>query len=330
MNFKFRAENICLHFPESRCHFSQIRRVYTDFVQPRRNGQDVIPAKSKRTLKPAKLRATEEEPLVTLDFQGYKAEYNLPKVSVDPVVQSESSRKVKTAKEARDTHKPGLSREKTRQLIERLVNNRPRKCKSLEVIRKRKQVTTRLHRSLQSFHADYDDRIASLDESLISTKIFYYLKDFDIYARLLFGQVKEATSAMEGAATAGTSSSTSSAPTAKRARLDDEALSARRTHEMNRKLLKAQRMYDNNRMLLQPERLEVVKERDSLFAWNYMHKVRDTYLAEGRPEKVDEFLRILKNVKATDSVPVLYQVRKLENSNKIQFCYNFKASLIKL
>lgn len=73
--------------------------------------------------------------------------------------------------------------------------------------------------------------------------------------------------------------------------------------------MKAKRMYENNRRLLQPEPVEVVKERDSLFAWNYAYKVRETYLAEGRPEKIDEFLRLLRNAKATDSVPVLYNVR---------------------
>lgn len=261
------------------------------------------------------MRATKEEPLVTLDFKCFKAEFNLPErnsvIFVNPVSQSEP--RLREPKQVRavkvpHTRRPGLSREKTFQLIEKLVNNSPRKCKSIEAIRNRKQLTVRLHRTLQAFNADYDDKICSLDESLISTKIFNYLKDFDIFARLLFVQIshKRATSAMEPG---GTASASSSGPTAKRVKLDDEAVHAKRTHELNRKLLKAQRMYDNNRMLLQPEPLEVVRERDSLFAWNYMHKVRDTYLAEGRPEKMDEFLRILRNVKSTDSVPALYQVR---------------------
>lgn len=177
----------------------------------------------------------------------------------------------------------------------------------MEQIRQRRQLTRKFHRLLSNFNDAHTDRNATLDESLISTKLFNYLTEFDTFARLLFLRVNE--EAMDNPTTA-------TGPTAKRAKLDDDAAAqaaasaAKRALETKRKLLKAQRMYENNRLLLQPEPLEVVKERDSLFAWNFMQKVRETYLAEGRPEKVDEFLQILKNVKATDSVPLLFTVSR--------------------
>lgn len=255
------------------------------------------------------LVATNEEPLVTLDYKGFKAAFNLPQQTALVSSNPKTKKVKKAAKDTRpsqNVRRPGLSKQKTLKLIEQLVNNSSRKSKSLEQIRKRKQLTGRFHRLVKGFIESYDERIGTLNEGLISTKIFNYLKEFDIFARLL--RTEEVIAAeMEG--------TTPSA--AKRLKLDGEETgqqSAKRTMELNRKLLKAQRMYDNNRLLLQPEPLEVVKERDSLFAWNYVYKVRETYLAEGRPEKMDEFLRILRNVKATDSVPVLYNVSTLGRS----------------
>lgn len=288
----------------------QILRVYPKYVKPRvricrpqaaSTGPSPRPDPS-----PVKLCAKEREPLVTLDFEKFKAEFNLPQqqflVPVIPAPKKEKGcfvARKERPRQTEDARKVCRRREITSKLIDRLVNNNLPKCKSLDRIRTQKQLTTKLHKLLREFHASYDDRIASLNKCSITTKIFHYLKEFDIFVHLL-GVNDTIAAGMD-----------SEGPSAKRVKLDEDVSgpSSRRSLDLSRRLMKAKRMYENNRRLLQPEPVEVVKERDSLFAWNYAYKVRETYLAEGRPEKIDEFLRLLRNAKATDSVPVLYNVR---------------------
>lgn len=283
-------------------------------MQPRKVDCEPSPEPEQPIPQPSILRATAEKPLVTLDFKGFKAEFNLPETTATILENSQSQRHLDSliARRLRGSGGPRRvkwSAESTQLLIKKIVGNKnsSRKCKSWEQIRRRRQLTRKFHRLLSNFNHAHTDPNATLDESLISTKLFNYLTEFDTFARLLFLRVNE--EAMDNPTTV-------TGPTAKRAKLDDDAAAqaaasaAKRALETKRKLLKAQRMYENNRLLLQPEPLEVVKERDSLFAWNFMQKVRETYLAEGRPEKVDEFLQILKNVKATDSVPLLFTVSR--------------------
>lgn len=278
--------------------------MYHDLVQPHK-------AKKKKTVpvktvdETPRLQATENTPLVTFEYSTFKAQFNLPADNQTFLTRSITQQ----GRSAR--HKPASRRSReTFELIQRLVKNTPKRCTSLEAIRTRKRLTWKLHRTLEAFQEGCNAGLRSRSQCLIATKIFDYLKEFDIFARLLDVGMKEATTPTppEGLKRTGGMADEVPGPTPKRVKLDEEALLAKRTLEMTKKYQKAQRVHENNRLLLQPESETVGKERDSMFSWNYFYKVQSTYLSEGRPEKIQEFVTILKNFKPKDTVPVLFNV----------------------
>lgn len=264
-----------------------------------------------------RLLPTEKAPLVTFDYKTFKAEFNLPTEKpllaiTQPPIPTDSRHKA--------VRRPSLSkRGGTFELIRRLVNNTPKRCKSLEAIRTRKRLTWKLHRTLETFQEDCNAGLRSRSQCWIATKIFDYLKEFDVFARLLDARMKETTTTTptpEGLKRASDTAEEVPGPSPKRVKLE-EALIAKRTLEMTRKYQKAQRIHENNRLLLQPESETAGKERDSMFSWNYFYKVQSTYLSEGRPEKIEEFVTILKNFKPKDTVPVLFNVGTIEMPNEV-------------
>lgn len=279
--------------------------MYNKLIQPQKRAKIKSCKPVEKVAAPQELQATVEEPVVTLGFDGFKAKFNLPSDThlfaptkgieeENPKILANRKKKVL-----------GTSRQSTILFIEKLVKGgSKRRTTTLWPTRK---YANKLNRLLRCFRQEYDKwQELLVRKSEKSTEIFNCIKEFDIFVRLLFACLKEK---ME------TVTATGSGPTAKRAKVDDDSgdsvpviIAPKKGTELNRKFLRAQRMYDNNRLLLQPEPLSVIKERDSMFAWNYMNKVKETFLGEKKPEKLNEFLRILKNVKPTDSVPVLYQV----------------------
>lgn len=282
-------------------------------MQPRKvdRSQKETPVKKQTQLE--LLKATEQEPLVTLDYRNFKAEFNLPATSTSTTLaiphrppKSKENRRPTPRREL-SLGRRGLSLRQAQKLIEKLVNplSSRKRCISIETIRKRKRLTLRLHRALQRLDDSYGClRNREHRENSIPAKIFNLLKEFDIYTQLVATKMKEVVKLNGG----DEGDRLSNAPAPKRAKLDDEVVMAKRSVEMNKRHQRVQRMHENNRLLLQPESETAVRERDSMFAWNFFRQVSDTYLSEGRPEKNKEFMAILTRFKPKDGVPWLYQV----------------------
>lgn len=70
-----------------------------------------------------------------------------------------------------------------KRLISR-VRKKENRCPSLNGIRRRKMLTSKLHKLLESSDEVYDRRLSSLNGHTICSKIFNYMKEFDLFVRL--------------------------------------------------------------------------------------------------------------------------------------------------
>lgn len=80
-----------------------------------------------------------------------------------------------------------------KRLIER-IRRASNKSPQLEKMRRRKLMTKRLYYLLKCTDAEYDDQMLVLNSNCIATKIFYYIKEFDLYLRLLWTRLQAQSS----------------------------------------------------------------------------------------------------------------------------------------
>lgn len=70
------------------------------------------------------------------------------------------------------------------------VRKKENRCPGLDKVRRRKLLTSKLHNLLQSTDGEYDGMMKELNGNSIAIKIFYYIKEFDLFVRLLFARMQ--------------------------------------------------------------------------------------------------------------------------------------------
>lgn len=70
-------------------------------------------------------------------------------------------------------------------------SGKKRPCKALLRIRERKQKCYQLYHMLTALDRKYDENLELLDANSIPTKLFNYLKEFDIYVQLMFARMSQ-------------------------------------------------------------------------------------------------------------------------------------------
>lgn len=153
--------------------------------------------------------------------------------------------------------------EALKRLIDR-VRKKVNKCPSLEPIRRRRLLTKKLHKLLQFIEDGYTARMeGSLNANSIATKIFHYIKEFDLFVRLLSARMKSSTSWIG----------------------EPDTNSSRGSNS------------GDSSMLLRISGVSEVEQRDSMFAWTFIDKVKKRLVKRKVPEKFGEFLMLIKGLK---------------------------------
>lgn len=99
------------------------------------------------------------------------------------------SRKEKELLQPQSTITSRAEIEALKRLIDR-VRKKENRCPGLDKVRRRKLLTSKLHNLLQSTDGEYDRMIKELNGNSIAIKIFYYIKEFDLFVRLLFARMQ--------------------------------------------------------------------------------------------------------------------------------------------
>lgn len=147
-----------------------------------------------------------------------------------------------------------------KRMIEK-VRRRQNRTKSLDPVRRKKRLSSKFYQMLRRTEEEYDRNIRSLNGNSISTKIFYYLKEFDLFARLLFTRIQRS---MEQG--------------------DDLYL------EMGN------RISSKDCTELMANGRETPRTEDSHFAWKYIAQVKEVLKLPKNRKIFREFLEILEKV----------------------------------
>lgn len=178
--------------------------------------------------------------------------------------------------------KYGALMNKIRQaLMKQKQSNKPKKrAAALKKIRERRRLTSKLHRLISRFDRDYDENMDTLDPNLISTKLFNYFKEVDIFIRILHSRTVR----------------TGNVPTMLNNIIDVDEKGVEMWRSKN----------DEHRLPTKPN-LESRLDKDHLFAWKYVKIVE----LELRDVNFPHFLTVLKGLRLkTDSVADFYLVSK--------------------
>lgn len=234
---------------------------------------------------------SEDDPSIT-DDEGVCVEDSLERVN-------EEKRKV-PVKKRKHGGKPNLGGNLVGMIKKAL--RKKKKCQKgrrrigqyLTKILERKRVTKKFSTLLRDTDYKYDLNMGSLVPNLISTKIFNYLKEFDLFARVLFAR-------------------------------SCQNRNSRLKHAPLRKLDVKTEIYNPQPSLpSQPSTTEATIEKDPFFAWKYVGVVERT-VGEG----FEQFVQVLKRLKlGSSSVVDLYLVStrvlkysKFPFSNKLQMIF---------
>lgn len=104
----------------------------------------------------------------------------------------------------------------------------------------------------------------SLNGNLISTKIFHYFKEFDLFVRLLFAWTQKPNDWIE-----------------------DTPEMRGITNSINSK---------DHSLLLQTSAVTVVESKDQMFAWTFISQVEEKIKKRKAAKKFDEFMEIIKDL----------------------------------
>lgn len=163
--------------------------------------------------------------------------------------------------------------EAIQRMIDRVRKSQNR-SKSLDPIRKKKRLSSKLYQMLQKTDEEYDRNIRCLNGHSISTKIFYYLKEFDLFARLLSTRIRRS------------------------AELGDDL-----------HLEMGNRIGTKDSTELMANEREHPRKEDSLFAWKYIAQVKLAFKLPKHRRIFKEFLKILEEVPMnSDFVAEFYAV----------------------
>lgn len=125
-------------------------------------------------------------------------------------------------------------------------------------------MTKKLHKLLQFIEDDYTGRMeGALNANSIATKIFHYIKEFDLFVRLLSARMKSSTSWIG----------------------EPDTNSSRGSNS------------GDSSMLLRISGVSEVEQRDSMFAWTFIDKVKRRLVKKKVPEQFGEFLMLIKGLK---------------------------------
>lgn len=153
-----------------------------------------------------------------------------------------------------------------------------------------KKLTNKLNTLLWRFEQEYDENMDKLEPQLISTKLFYYFKEFDTFLRLLF--VRFATGSL----------GSTGGPTL--------------TNIVDVQMF-GQKREEDEQLPSEPNTTDVENGgRDSLFAWKYLDAIR----REVKKDNFDLFLNLLKKLDLKrESVVDFYLVSYLSIVGKGHF-----------
>lgn len=168
----------------------------------------------------------------------------------------------KEPKEAKRTFKVSWGEiQSLRRLIDSVKKSENR-SPSLNAVREGKLLTRALHRLLSTTEKDYNARMNSLDGHSIATKIFYYIKEFDLYVRLVHAQMQMDASNLK----------------------ESKPLSCGK--------------YGNSSLLRTSGGMETLK-RDPMFAWTFVDQVRTNTAKRKKSGSVtfQDFQKTLKKLK---------------------------------